>query len=183
MTYGSNCKGKRARVRYFWRTYIQVSREPPRFAASEVSVAQVFSFNFRRCSGGLRRSFFRQASARPFSGLPTTTTEDAQTWLAGCVPQVFERIRLVEISSRREGGVSEVRIRNCVGMALARRLSVSVKAEIPGRVWNRKCGWSWLFTAWSSLAARACWSSARSSSCSRTRVKYRYTCEPATVTK
>jgi hypothetical protein len=29
------------------------------------AVAQVFSFNFRRWSGGLRRSFFRQASARP----------------------------------------------------------------------------------------------------------------------
>ena len=51
-------------------------------------------------------------------------------WPVGA-PQVFERIRLVEISSRREGDALRVRIRNCVGMALARRLSVSVKAEIP----------------------------------------------------
>ena len=101
MTYESNWKGKRARVRYFWTTYIQVCREHPRFAASEVSVAQVFSFDFRRCSGALRRSFFQQTSARPFSGLPTTTTEDAQTWLAGCAPQVFEKIRHLVSSKMR----------------------------------------------------------------------------------
>ena len=75
MTYGPTCKGKKAKVRYFWRTYIQVCREHPRFAASDVSVTEVFSFNFRRCSGALRRSFFRQASARLFSDLPTTTAE------------------------------------------------------------------------------------------------------------
>src|SRR5215472_7062 len=75
MSYGSNWKGKNAIVRYFWRTYIQVCTELQRFAASEVSVAQVFSFNFRRFGGGLRRSFFWQASTRPFSGLPATTTE------------------------------------------------------------------------------------------------------------
>ena len=61
MTYESDWKGESAKVRYFWRTYIQVCREHPRFAASEVSVAQVFSFNFRRCSGGVRRSVYSVA--------------------------------------------------------------------------------------------------------------------------
>ena len=52
-----------------------------------------FQFQFPAVQRRLSSLIFRQASARPFSGLPTTTTEDAQTWLAGCAPQVFEKIR------------------------------------------------------------------------------------------
>ena len=53
-------------------------------------VFRVFIFrfsNFRPNSGALPRPFSRSASARPFSGRPTTTTAGAQRWPAGCAPR------------------------------------------------------------------------------------------------
>ena len=63
-------------------------------------------------------------------------------------------------------------------MAFARRLSVSMRVEMPCNVLNRKWGCSWLFKTCSSLAARACCSSNPSTSCrcARSKILVRLRC-------